>query len=221
MYDRVTDEGESMELEKRNSTLRDFFNEKADGYDDVHALLMDTKDALVDAVPEDAKNILDIGVGTGLELIGLFKKLPDARVTGIDMCENMLAILRTRPFADKVSIVQGDFFAVDYGSEYDVVISSSALHHFSAEDKLGLYKKIFASLRPGGEFINSDCIANTETEERDAFEAYVRADATEHVDTPLCRAKEEMLLRKAGFEILSVTDLANPIYKLIVARKNN
>ncbi len=208
-----------MELEKRNSSLRSFFNEKADIYDEVHAALMDAKDALVDAVPSDAKSILDIGVGTGLELIGLFEKIPDARVTGIDMSENMLAILQKRPFADKVNIVKGNFFEVDFGSEYDVVISSSALHHFAAEDKLRLYQKIFASLKRGGVFINSDCIANTEQEEREALEQYRLADPSEHVDTPLSRDKEESLLRDAGFDVISITDLSNPIYKLIIARK--
>ena len=208
-----------MELEKRNRALRDFFNEKADIYDGVHAELMDAKDALVDSVPSDAKRILDIGVGTGLELIGLFEKIPDACVTGIDMCENMLAILRTRPFADRVNIIQGNFFEVEFGTDYDAVISSAALHHFASEDKLRLYQKIFDSLRSGGWFINSDCIANTDEEEQAALEAYRRADASEHVDTPLARDKEESLLRAAGFEVMSVTDLANPLFKLIIARK--
>lgn len=209
-----------MELEKRNRTLRDFFNEKASGYDSVHTALMDTKDVLVDAIPSDSKKILDIGVGTGLELIGLFEKIPNAQVTGIDMCENMLAILRSRPFADRVDIVQGDFFEVDFGADYDVVISSSALHHFAAEDKLRLYKKIFAALTYGGLFINSDCIANTDEEEQAALEAYRNADESEHIDTPLSRDKEKYLLGQAGFEVLSVTDQENPVYKLIIARKN-
>ena len=208
-----------MELKKRNDSLRSFFNEKADIYDGVHASLMDAKDALVDAVPSNARKILDLGVGTGLELIGLFEKIPDARVTGIDMCENMLAILRARPFADSVDIIQGNFFEVDFGSEYDAVISSAALHHFSSDDKLRLYQRRFASLKRGGVFINSDCIANTEQEEREALEQYRLADPSEHVDTPLSREHEEALLRRAGFEVISVTDLANPLFKLIIARK--
>jgi len=99
----------NIELEKRNRTLRDFFNDKAESYDEVHASLMDTKDILVEAIPADAEKILDIGVGTGLELIGLFEKIPDARVVGIDMCEKMLAILKQRSFADQVDIIQGNF----------------------------------------------------------------------------------------------------------------
>lgn len=209
-----------MELKKRNQTLRSFFNEKSDVYDGVHASLMDAKDALVEAVPFDAKRILDVGVGTGLELIGLFEKLPDARVTGIDMSENMLAILEKRPFADRVDIIMGSFFDVDLGSDYDAVISSSALHHFAADDKLHLYKKIFAALKRGGVFINSDCIANTVEEERAALAEYeATSDETEHVDTPLARETEEYILKQAGFEVISVTDLENPIYKLIIAQK--
>ncbi len=211
-----------MNLSDRNADMRRFFNEKADGYDEVHGQkhLFDTKIALVERVPKDARCFLDLGVGTGLELTLLFEKLPDADVTGIDISENMLAELGKRPFADRIKAVYGDFFDVDFGSGYDCVITSSALHHFEREDKLRLYKKVYAALKEGGCFISSDCIYSTLDEEKWTFEHYGELIAQyRHVDTPLAAETEIALLSEAGFDKITITDLENEKYKLIYAQK--
>ena len=209
-----------MNLSERVSSMRDFFNEKASGYDDVHAALMNTKNALTAAVPTNAKRILDLGIGTGLELFDLFARIPDAQITGIDVSENMLAVLKTRPFAQAVMVRHGDFFDLDFGTDFDAVISSSALHHFSAADKAILYQKIFDALGPSGWFLNSDCISNSQQEEASVFAYYEANKETEsHIDTPLAKGTEEALLRRVGFSSVSFTDLTNPLYKLCIAKK--
>ena len=209
-----------MKLDERNQSMHDFFNEKACGYDAVHAELMDTKNALTEAIPTNAKKILDLGVGTGLELFDLFERIPDAHVTGIDISEKMLEILATRPFKDQVAVIVGNFFEVDFGSDYDVVISSSALHHFPADDKKRLYEKIFRCLRTGGSFLNSDCIASTLGEEHAAFAHYDAHKHEEaHIDTPLAKETEEQLLVEVGFDGITFTNLENPLYKLCIAQK--
>ena len=209
-----------MDLKERNESMRDFFDSVADGYDEVHSRLMDTKRALIDALPKSCRRILDLGVGTGLELYGLYEKIPDAHVVGIDISDRMLSVLRKRPFADKVEIIRGDYFAVDFGMDFDAVISSSSLHHFESSDKLVVYKKVFSSLRPGGIFINSDCIANTVEEERAAYnEMLSKINTGEHVDTPLAQETEEKILKFAGFRNISFKNLENPLYKLCFAFK--
>jgi len=209
-----------MKLEERNQSMRNFFNEKASGYDEVHAALMEPKNALTATVPTHAKKILDLGIGTGLELFDLFRRIPNAQVTGIDISENMLAILAARPFANRVSVINGNFFDVDFGTDYDAVISSSALHHFPAADKKRLYEKVFGALAPGGCFLNSDCIADTPEEERAAFEYYEANRLVEnHIDTPLAKETEEKILLEVGFQSISFTALENPRYKLLIAHK--
>ena len=54
-------------------------------------------------------NAHDTCGGTGLELIHLFELFPDAKVTVIDITENMLAKLKTRSFANQVTTICGDF----------------------------------------------------------------------------------------------------------------
>jgi tRNA (cmo5U34)-methyltransferase len=200
--------------------MKSFFNEKASAYDAVHAELMDTKDALTAVIPPHAKKILDLGIGTGLELFDLFARIPDAQITGIDISDGMLEILKSRPFADRVTVICQSFFDADFGTDYDAVISSSALHHFAAHDKAKLYQKIYHALKPGGSFINSDCISNTLGEEVAAFAYYESNRATEeHIDTPLAIQTECALLREAGFSAVAYSNLKNPLYKLLIAQK--
>ena len=104
-----------MDLKKRAENMRAFFNRKADenAYDCVHLTMMGNKTPMIDLLPEGTKRVLDLGAGTGLELIPLFERFPDVRVTAIDVAEEMLAQLSKRDFADKVKIICGDFFDVD------------------------------------------------------------------------------------------------------------
>ena len=67
-----------MNLIKRTAEMKAFFDRKADGYDDVHLALMDDKVAITAALGDGIHTVLDLGAGTGLELIPLFEKFPDA-----------------------------------------------------------------------------------------------------------------------------------------------
>ena len=48
--------------------MQDFFNNKIDTYDQVHASFMDTKKALVDSLSGDIHKVLDLGAGTGFRI---------------------------------------------------------------------------------------------------------------------------------------------------------
>lgn len=189
-----------MDLKKRNEDMRVFFNEKAEGYDDVHMKMIKNKDRITELMPEDTCRVLDLGAGTGLELISLYERFPEARVTAMDISENQLKMLEKRPFADKLQLVCGDFFETDFGGGYDAVISSAALHHFDEPEKRELYKKIFDCLKSGGVFINSDRVLDTYEQQLDNFELF-RTDPTHwrHFDTPLALCREETLLTETGF----------------------
>ena len=83
-----------MNLEKRSLEMQDFFNEKADGYDEVHLPFMDSKKMICDSLDNSVERILDLGAGTGLELVPIFEKYPNVHVTAIDITENMLKLLK-------------------------------------------------------------------------------------------------------------------------------
>lgn len=210
-----------MDLKKRSLSMQTFFNERVDGYDNAHANIMESKERLTHTLPENTKKVLDLGAGTGLELIALFERFPDARVTAVDISEKMLEQLQTRPFGDRVDCVAGDFFEVPFGEGYDAVISTSALHHFTREDKAVLYAKVYAALRPGGLFINSDWVAQSQEEEDERFrELEENPLGRSHIDTPLTIENERIALTEAGFADIEFRANIPESYTLSVARKN-
>ncbi len=211
-----------MNLYERNQKQRAFFNEKIDSYDEEHSTFMKTKKTLADSLDKGTNKILDLGAGTGLELIHLFKLFPDAKVTVIDITENMLLELKKRNFIDNVTIICGDFFEVEFEKDYDAVISTSALHHFKQEEKLKLYQKIFECLKENGQFINCDKIAETqEIQDKQLYELEHNIENYKHIDTPLTVENEVEILTMAGFKEIVVNNVDRENYRLIKARKSN
>lgn len=207
-----------MELQTRNQENKEFFDEKAEGYDEVHKPFMPTKKLLTESIDIEPNHVIDLGAGTGLELIEFFQKYPNSRVTAIDLSEGMLNKLKERDFADKVDIICGDFFTVDFGKENDVIMSTSALHHFLYREKKRLYQKIYDSLRVGGLFINSDYTAKDEEEEKQCIYNYENK-INRHNDTPLSLEHELELLKEVGFQEIEVKQPEKESYKLLKARK--
>jgi tRNA (cmo5U34)-methyltransferase len=210
-----------MDLKKRAAEMKEFFDRKTDGYDDVHAKFAATKKLLTDGLEEGTERILDLGGGTGLELIPLFERFPEAEVTVIDVSPNMLEALGSRPFADRVKAVCGDFFETDFGEGWDAVISTSALHHFTPEDKQLLYRRIFDCLKPGGRFLNSDKIVFNRQEEAYCFAEYA-GDPKKyaHIDTPLAPSSEVAILENAGFRRITISETDQENYRLFTAIKD-
>ena len=209
-----------MDIKFNGEKNREFFNNKVDEYDLSHESFMNTKKELTDNLPSNVENILDLGAGTGLELIELFRRFPNANITAVDISENMLEKLKEREFGNKVKTICGNFFDVDFGNNYDAVISTSALHHFLINNKLELYKKIYNSLKEGGIFLNSDKIVDTNQEELDAIKFYnENINNKPHIDTPLSIEHEVEILEKAGFKDISVSKVEKENYRLFKASK--
>ena len=209
-----------MDLKERNQTLKEFFDRKTVGYDDVHIAFMESKRALTQALPDGTAKVLDLGAGTGLELIPLVERFPDVQITAADISSDMLGTLMERPFADRVTCVIGDFFETDFGSDFDAMISTSALHHFAPEDKLRLYRRVYDALRLGGLFLNADKTApNPAAQEEDFRQLAEDPHRWPHMDTPLTVGAECTVLEQAGFRMKEVRPLPNAGYFLYVAEK--
>lgn len=208
-----------MDLNKRANEMKNFFNEKIDGYDELHLKIIDGKEKIVDFIPKDAKNIIDLGAGTGLQLIRVYKELPNVKTTAIDVSDEMLKKLKERHISENITIVNQSFFDYDFGSNIDAVISTQALHHFEPSDKLTLFKKIYDCLRIGGIFVNEDYFAENDDIEKQRFEDYKNLVKGEgkHYDTPLTIDHEINILKEAGFSYVEkyITD----DYKITIAKK--
>jgi tRNA (cmo5U34)-methyltransferase len=190
-----------------------FFNSRIDMYEDHMLSNADWASVylkiarLIPAAP--GLKILDLGCGTGPELDEIFKIYPTVRVTGIDLAEKLLEKLAEK-HADRKSqldLVLADYFEYDFRENtYDVALSVQSLHHFTHQEKIGLYKRLYASLKPGGFYIESDyMVADQETEDFHFAEARrIRSEEGKeegyyHYDTPCTVANQVALLQQAGF----------------------
>jgi tRNA (cmo5U34)-methyltransferase len=101
--------------------------------------------------------ILDVGAGTGLLSAYLLEKFPDARLTLMDISEKMLDQARKR-FAARpgTEYVVCDYSRSALGGPYDIICSALSIHHLAPLDKLQLFHRICAALKPGGMFVNAD-----------------------------------------------------------------
>jgi len=188
--------------------MGDFFNARASDYDEVHTGHIDggiaTKDLIAHYLPEGARDILDLGCGTGLELPALFVRFPGARVVGIDLAEDMLALLRERCAGFDVETLCMSYFDYDFPPcQFDAVISVMSLHHFTPAQKLDLYTRARSALKPGGVFLNCDYFIQSPLRARLNFLrlALLRHEpGAMHFDTPLTAKQEMRVLRRAGFE---------------------
>ncbi|TXF90095.1 methyltransferase domain-containing protein [Neolewinella aurantiaca] len=77
----------------------------------------------------DNLRILEVGCGTGHNLVSLAERFPAAEITGIDLSQDMLSIARKklRRFGGRVSIVHGAFGSDSFREQFDVVLFSYCL----------------------------------------------------------------------------------------------
>ena len=189
-------------------TMGGFFDRRVDSYEDHMRPWRAYYRWLGELIPTQAETLLDLGCGTGLELDEIFRLHPDIRVTGIDLAPGMLARLREKHPERKLTLTVGDYLTVPLAPcAFDVAVAFETLHHFPPETKLGLFRRIFVALRPGGMLLEGDYIAESDEMETYLFQELARRRARQHVpegtfvhfDTPLTLAHELSLLSQAGF----------------------
>ncbi|GAB2846211.1 class I SAM-dependent methyltransferase [Lentzea nigeriaca] len=115
--------------------------------------------AAVELLPPTAKDVLDIGSGTGRLTSLVREALPLSTIVGIDPAPTMVRAAEEKFAADSgISFTGG---AVEDLSQFpdnsfDVAITSFALHHLELDTYDTAAAEIFRVLRPGGRFINAD-----------------------------------------------------------------
>ena len=193
--------------------MDEFFTVRADGYDE-HMLteVEGCKEAysqIAKLVPANTNSLLDLGCGTGLELEGIFRRFPEIKVTGIDLTSEMLKKLSEKYPDKNITLINGDYFQIDLGKEnFDTAISFETMHHFSHEMKIGLYRKIYDSLKTGGVYIECDYMVETQEEEdfyysenaRLRKEMNIPEEKFYHYDTPCTIENQIKFFLAAGFK---------------------
>ncbi len=99
------------------------------------------------------KDVLEIGCGTGRHTVRLARQ--GNRVTALDLSPGMLAVARGKLRGFDVRLIERDIMAgpLDLGL-FDVAITALVLEHI--EDIATFFRRIAASLKPGGRYFMSE-----------------------------------------------------------------
>lgn len=144
------------------------FKTEAKQFDNVIPLLIpfynEIYNILIDSIPFYRNmpiKILDIGCGTGTFAKIIKESFPYAKITCLDFSSNMINIAKSKleKYDDDINFLVSDFNDLDIKNEFDVVVSSFALHHIQQDsEKLKLYEKIYESLKQNGVFLTADIV---------------------------------------------------------------
>ena len=139
------------------------------------------------------RRVLDLGGGTGALAAAIADRFPTAEVQIWDTDPEMLATARERcaAFGARVQYVERSF--TDPLPECDAVAACIALHHVKDMTvKAGIYRNIFAALRPGGIFVNADtAVCATPALREHAFSLWARSMAPHGIDEKQAHAHFE------------------------------
>lgn len=208
--------------------LKKHFNKEAEAFDEQVQKNIpcynEMLTALINAIPDNKKNpkILDLGCGTGNITQKVLTRFPDAKVTCLDLSENMIEIAKDKlSDYEKIEYIVGDFTQMQIETKYDVILSSLALHHIpNDEEKESMYKDIYEALEKDGVFYNADVIkANSNYNEELNNKIAIREmkengvtdeEITEHKgkrdanDIPTTLINHIKMLENVGFEEIDV-----------------
>ncbi len=101
--------------------------------------------------------LMDAGCGTGRLTAELLQHLPEGRVVGVDLSQNMLATAHHNlgaQFGSRVQFVAADLQALPFEQAFEGIFSTAAFHW--VPDHRRLFRSLFRALRPGG-WLRAQC----------------------------------------------------------------
>lgn len=171
-------------------------------------------DVAASLVPRHARMIVDLGIGTGALSARCLRAAPRARVVGIDVDAEIVA-LASRRLRDRLTIVSGSFLKAPLPA-CDAAVASFALHHVRTRAaKASFYRRVRRALRPRGRLIIVDCQPALDRSlrdaQRDAWLAHLRASysparargllaAWSHEDVYVPLETEQVMLTASGLQ---------------------
>ena len=114
------------------------------------------------------EQVLDVGCGRGLMLIGAARRLTTGKATGIDAWqkedlsgnspESALENARREGVADRVEVKTADMRRLPFAdNSFDVVVSRAAIHNlYQPDERAQAIREIARVLKPGGQAVIDD-----------------------------------------------------------------
>jgi SAM-dependent methyltransferase len=126
----------------------------------MHAIAEPFAPRIVAAVnPSAFRSLLDVGGGSGTYMLAFLQAVPEMRGTLFDrpaVIEMARERLSEAGVLDRVRLVSGDFYEDEFPTGHDLAFVSAIIHQNGPEQNLGLFRKVFRALTPGGRIVIRD-----------------------------------------------------------------
>jgi SAM-dependent methyltransferase len=177
------------------------------------------------ALPDGPTRLLDVGGGHGMYSVVICQAYPELQATILDSRSALVTAstnVAKHNLSGRITLQEGDLWAVDWGQDYDAILLFNMVHHFDGETNLKLLKKTAAALKPGGKAAILDQIeGRVSGSAANAFirllalQLYVFADGRIHSHEDM-----EAALTKAGLKDIQSHKLTKlPGTSLMIAAK--
>jgi len=166
--------------------------------------------------------VLDIAAGHGMFGIMIARQNPNAQIYAQDW-RNVLEVARQNAdragVASRYHTIPGSAFEVDFGTDYDVVLLTNFLHHFSKDTCVSLLKKVRAATKPGGRAVTLEFVPNEDRISPPGAAAFsmMMLVGTEAGDA-YTESELEKMLAEAGFSNSQRHQMPGGIQSLIISQ---
>lgn len=142
---------------EKSANYDDLARKAVFGYDQLFKMAL----SYLSRQPDENKNILVVGSGTGMELLTFGKQMPACRIMGVDPSEEMINISRARleenELTPRVTLLKGHVNDLPEIEKYDAATLIFVMRFIPDEKgKLSLLKNISKRLKPGAQLIIVD-----------------------------------------------------------------
>ena len=161
------------------------------------------------------KRLIDVGGGPGTYSVALCRNTPGLTSTVLDrpgVLDVTRELIDAAGFADRVTLMPGDYLTTPFGSGFDVALLSGMMHRETGEGVNLLLRKTFEALEPGGQIMVSDVFFDDDRKNTPPFATSFALNMMLTSNHGSAHAKTEMArwMEANGFRNIAVHDMPKP-----------
>ncbi len=193
----------------KNKNSLDFFNNMAKGNPDEKSVKITKQSdftkldsAFILTFANKKTTILDLASGSGLIINKIYEKV--AKIVAVEYFEQFSKYIIK---ASNVIIVNEDISKYSTKDTFDLITLFGVVQYFDEEETLNLYKKYINNLNPNGKIIVKNQFGVKEDVIISGYSDELKTEYFSHYRT---LQKESDMLKKAGFNNISIVDIYPP-----------
>ena len=161
------------------------------------------------------RKLIDIGGGPGTYSVALVKRTPGLSATVLDVpgvLEVTRELVDASGFADRVTLLPGDYLKSSFGTGYDAAFLSGMMHRETPDSCRLLLQKTFAALDPGGLAIVSDVFFDDDSKRTPPFTVSFALNMmlTSHEGSAHANTEMAAWMTSIGFRDVAIQKLPPP-----------